>query len=90
MLGGIEERRQQADGIQDLKGAGLERRGARLVMRPHLPLDEPRFHAVTGEFGGSEQAGRTSADDQDAVLRHSISLEKRAFWDWRLADRYLY
>ena len=75
MLGGIEERRQQADGIQDLERAGLDRRGARLAVRPHLPLDEPRFHAVAGEFGGGEQPGRAGADDQDVVSRHSISLE---------------
>ena len=74
VLGGIEERRQQADGIQDLEGAGLDRRGARLAVRPHLPLDEPRFHAVAGEFGGGEQPGRASADDQDVVSHHSISL----------------
>ena len=41
--------------------------GARLAVRPHLPLDEPRFHAVAGEFGGGEQPGRASADDQDVV-----------------------
>ena len=55
VLGGVEERRQQADGIQDLEGAGLDRRGARLAVRPHLPLDEPRLHAVAGELGGGEQ-----------------------------------
>ena len=73
VLGGIEERRQQADGIQDLEGAGLDRRGARLAVRPHLPLDEPRVHAVAGELGGGEQPGRAGADDQDVVSRHSIT-----------------
>src|SRR5262245_32747665 len=32
VLGGLEERRQQADGIQDLESAGLDRRGARLAV----------------------------------------------------------
>src|SRR5215203_6396675 len=36
VLGGLEERRQQADGIQDLQGARLYRCGPRLVVRPHL------------------------------------------------------
>ena len=63
----------QADGIQDLERAGLDRGGARLAVRPHLPLDEPRFHAVAGELGGGEQPGRAGADDQDVVSRHSIS-----------------
>jgi hypothetical protein len=76
-LGGVQERLHQADGIQHLKGAGLDRRGARLAVRPHLALDEPRFHAVGGELGGGEQPGRASSDDKDVVLRHSISLEKR-------------
>jgi hypothetical protein len=31
VLGGLEERRQQADGIQDLEGARLDRRGACLA-----------------------------------------------------------
>jgi hypothetical protein len=63
VLGCIEERLQQADRIQDLEGAWLDRRGTRLAMRPHLSLDESRFHAVAGEFGSGEQPGRASADD---------------------------
>jgi hypothetical protein len=58
VLGGIEERRQQADGIQDLERAGLDRRGACLAVRPCVPLDEPRCHSVAGELGGGEQPGR--------------------------------
>ena len=85
VLGGIEERRQQADGIQDLERAGLDRRGACLAVRPHLPLDESRLHAVAGELGGGEQPGRASADDQDVVSRHSISLGSQQR-DWDPAD----
>lgn len=73
VLGGLEERRQQADGIQDLEGARLDRRGARLAVRPHLPLDEPHAHAVAGELAGSEQPGGAGADNQDVVSRHSIT-----------------
>jgi hypothetical protein len=87
VLGCIEKRLQQADGTQDLEGAGLDRRGARLVVRPHVPLDEPRFHAVAGEFSGGEQPGGASADDQDVVSRHAISPGKLAGWDWRLAAK---
>ena len=76
-LGGVQERLHQADGIQNLKGAGLDCRSARLAVRPHLPLDEPCFHAVAGELGGGEQPGRASADDQDVVSYHSITLGKR-------------
>jgi hypothetical protein len=54
VLGGIEERWQQADGIEDLEGAGLNRRGARLTVRLNLSLDEPRFHAVASEFGSGK------------------------------------
>ena len=57
VLGRIDERRQQANGIQDLERAGLDRRSARLAVRLHVPLDEPRFHAVAGELGSSEQPG---------------------------------
>src|SRR5215467_11217009 len=74
VLGRIEERRQEADGIQDLESAGLDRGGAGLAVRAHLPLDESRCHAVAGEFGGGEQSGRASTDDQDVVAHHSISL----------------
>jgi hypothetical protein len=78
VLGGIQERLQQADGLQDLEGAWLDHRGPRLAVRPGLlPLDEPCFHAVAGELGSGEQAGRASADDQDVVSRHSISVETR-------------
>jgi len=72
MLGGIEERLQQADGIQDLERAGLDRGSPRLAVRPNLPLDESRFHTVARELGGGEQPGRPSADDQDILSRHSI------------------
>jgi hypothetical protein len=77
-LGGIQERLQQADGIQDLEGTGLNRRGARLAVRPGLPLDEPSPHAVAGELGGGEQPGGARADDQDVVSCHSISPRKPA------------
>ena len=71
VLGGLEERRQQADGIQDLQGARLDRRGPRLVVRTYLLLDEPHVHAVAGELGGGEKPGGAGADDQDVVSRHS-------------------
>src|SRR5215831_21123145 len=67
MLGGIEEGRQHSDGVEDLEGAGLDGRGARLAVGPELALDEPRGHAVAGELGGGKQAGRAGADDQDVV-----------------------
>jgi hypothetical protein len=70
VLGGLQERRQQSDGFQDLQGAGLDHRGARLVVRLHLLLDEPCFHAVAGELGGGEQPGGAGTDDQDLVSRH--------------------
>jgi len=73
VLGGLEERRQQADGIQDLEGARLDSRGARLAVRPHLLLDEPHGHAVAGELGGSEQPGGAGADNQNVVSRHPIT-----------------
>lgn len=50
VLRGLQERRQQADGIQDLQGARLDRRGARLVVQPHILLDEADVHAVAGEL----------------------------------------
>ena len=49
----LEERRKQTDGFQDLEGAGLDRRGTRLAVRPDLPLDEPRAHAVAGELAAA-------------------------------------
>ena len=56
VLGGLEERRQQVDGIQDLEGARLDRCGARLAVRLHLPLDEP--HA--SRRGGRVRRQRTA------------------------------
>jgi hypothetical protein len=82
VFGGIEKWRQQADGIEDIEGAGLDRRGARLAVRPHLPFDEPRFYAVAGEFGGGEEPGRASANDQDIVSTQSSSRGKLAVSDW--------
>ena len=72
VLGRIEKRRQQADGIQDLERAGLDRGGARLAVRPNVALDEPRFHTVAGELGGGEEAGRTGADDEDFYIRSHV------------------
>jgi hypothetical protein len=63
VLGGLEERRQQADRIQDLEGARLDRCGARLTVRLHLPLDEPHAHSMAGELAGGEQSGRAGADN---------------------------
>ena len=55
VLGRVEERLQQADGVENLEGAGLDRGGARLAVRAHLPLDEPRPHTMASELGGGEQ-----------------------------------
>ena len=63
VLGRIDKRRQQANGIQDLERAGLDRGRACLAVRLHVALDEPRLHAVAGELGGGEQPGRARADD---------------------------
>jgi hypothetical protein len=86
VLGGVEERRQRTDGIQDLERAGLDRRGACLAVWPHLSLDEPRVNTMAGELGGGEQPGRARPDDQDVVSIHSISLGSQQFRDGRLAD----
>ena len=75
MLGGIEEGRQHADGVEDLERAGLDGRGARLAVRPDLALDKPSGHAVASELRGGEQAGRAGADDQDVVAHQSVSRE---------------
>src|SRR5215831_20390370 len=75
MLGGTEEGRQHADGVENLEGAGLDGRGSSLAMRPDFALDEPCGHAVASELRGGEQAGRAGADDQDVVAHHSVSLE---------------
>lgn len=83
VLGRVEEGRQRADGLQDLEGAGLDRRRARFAVRPHVSLDEPRRNTMAGELGGGEQAGRARADDQDVVGRHFISLSKRAVRGFR-------
>ena len=73
VLRGIEERLQQADGIQDLQGARLDHRGARLVVRAHLLLDEPRPYAVAGELDGGEHPRGSGADNQNVVSRHPIT-----------------
>jgi hypothetical protein len=63
VLGGIEERREQADGFQDFKRAGFDRRGPRLAMRAHFSLDEPHTNAVAGKLTSSEQSGGAGADN---------------------------
>jgi hypothetical protein len=83
VLGRVEERRQRADGLQDLEGAGLDRRRARFAVRPHVSLDEPRRNTMAGELGGGEQAGRARADDQDVVGHHSISLGRQTVRGFR-------
>src|SRR5215204_2207334 len=85
VLGGLEERRQQADGIQDLQGARLYRGGPSLVVRPHLPFHEPRIHAVAHELGGGEKPRGAGADDQN-VLSHQYHPRKPAAWHGSLAD----
>src|SRR5829696_4443764 len=85
VLGGLEERRQQADGIQDLEGARLYRGGPSLVVRPHLPFHEPRIHAVAHELGGGEKPRGAGADDQN-VLSHQYHPRKPAAWHGSLAN----
>jgi hypothetical protein len=51
------ERLQQPDGIQNLERPGLDRRGTRLAVRPHVALDELRAHSVSGELGSDPAAG---------------------------------
>src|SRR5215203_2575036 len=85
VLGGLEERRQQADGIQDLQGARLYRGGPSLVVRPHLPFHEPRIHAVAHELGGGEKPRGAGADDQN-VLSHQYHSRKPAAWHGSLAN----
>src|SRR5262249_38652151 len=75
MLSSPAEGRQHPDGAEDLEGAGLDGRGARLAVGPEVVLDEPRGHAVAGELGGGKQAGRAGADDQDVVAHQSVSRE---------------
>jgi hypothetical protein len=70
VLSCLEERRKQTDGIQDLKGARLDRRGTRLSVPSDLPLDQSHPYSVAGEFAGSEQPRRSGAHNQDVVLRH--------------------
>jgi len=74
VLSYLEERRKQTDGIQDLKGARLDRRGTRLSVPPDLPLDQPHPYSVAGEFAGSEQPRRSGAHNQDVVLRHQLRI----------------
>jgi hypothetical protein len=63
VLGRLQERRQQADRVQDLECARLDRRGASLAVRLNLPLDKPYAHSVTGQFAGGEQSGRACPDN---------------------------
>jgi hypothetical protein len=63
VLSRIDKRRQQPDGIQNLERAGLDRSSARLAVRLHVALDEPRFHAMAGKFSNGKQPGRAGADD---------------------------
>lgn len=67
-FGRLKERRKQIDGIQDLKGARLDRCGASLSVPLHVLLDQPHLYAVAGEFAGHEQTGRAGADNQDVSL----------------------
>jgi hypothetical protein len=74
VLGRFKEWRKQTDGIQDLKGARLDRRGTRLSVPLYLPLDKPHPYAVAGEFAGNKQAGRAGADNQDVTLRQQLRI----------------
>ena len=67
----LEEQRQQTDGIQDLEGTRLDRRGPRLVVGLNLVLDEPHGHAVASQVGSSEQPRGAGADNQDFVFHPS-------------------
>jgi hypothetical protein len=74
VLGRLKERRKYIDGIQDLKGTRLDRRGTRLSVPLDLFLDKPHSYAVAGEFAGNKQAGRAGADNQDVTLRQEIRI----------------
>jgi hypothetical protein len=71
VLGSFQELRQQADRIQNLESAWLNRRGARLPVRFHFPLDDPYAHSVASELAGSEQSRGTGADNQNIVSQLS-------------------
>jgi hypothetical protein len=62
-------RDKDTDGIQDLQGARLDRRGACLSVPLYLPLDKTHPYAVAGEFARSEQARGAGTDNQDIILR---------------------
>ena len=68
----VEERLQQADGVENLQGAGLDRGGACLAVRAHLPLDQPRPHTMSSQLRGDEHARRTRTDDEN-VASHATS-----------------
>jgi len=70
----LEKRRKQTNGIQDLKRARLDRRGARLPVTLDLLLDQPHLYSVAGEFTGSEQPRRSGAHNQDFVLCHELRI----------------
>jgi hypothetical protein len=78
VLSCFEERRKETDGIQDLKGARLDRRGTRLSVPPDLPLDQPHLYSVAGEFTGSEQPRRSGAHDQHVVLCHQLRFQLKS------------
>jgi hypothetical protein len=55
----------QASPLDDLQRCRLQCGPASFVMRPEPALDDARLDAMTNEFAGREQSGRTCPHDQD-------------------------
>jgi hypothetical protein len=81
VLGRLQERRQQADRVQDFEGT-------RLAVWHYLSLNQSHAHSVAGELAGSEQSGRAGANNQNVVLRHSITSGRHCHNDELLYSRY--
>ena len=67
------ERLDQVGPVDDVEHRRLERGSARLVVRRKPSLNDARFDAVTHQFAGREQSGRTASDDQEGRLSEGFS-----------------
>ena len=63
VLGGLQERWQQADGIENLERAGLDRCGTRFAMRLRVAFDQTDAQAVADKLSGGEQPRRAGTND---------------------------